>query len=102
MKVGNGKNTPFWEPKWLNGQAPKDVALNVYKIARFKHRIVYSELQNLSWIRNLQGISTVTQMEEFTILFMTLAPIELTRERDKISWKWIRDGQYSFASAYNC
>jgi hypothetical protein len=102
MQVGNGKNTPFWESKWLHGQAPRDLAPNLYKIARFKHRSVHRELQHLRWIRNLQDISTVVQLEEFTILFMALSPIELTQERDKIFWKWTSDGQYLVASTYDC
>jgi hypothetical protein len=84
MQVGSGKNTPFWESKWLDGQAPKDLAPNVFKIARFKNRSVHTELHNLNWIRNLQEISNVVQLEEFTILFMALSSIELTQESDKI------------------
>lgn len=34
--IGNGKDTPFWEAKWLNGVAPKTLAPNLYKKARFK------------------------------------------------------------------
>jgi hypothetical protein len=92
MHVRNGKNTPFWKSKWLHGQAPRDLAPNLYKIARFKHRSVHTELQNLRWIRNLQDISIVVQLEKFTILFMALSAIELTQERDQIFWKWTRDG----------
>jgi hypothetical protein len=47
------KNTPFGESRWLNGLAPKEIAPNLYQIARFKKRYVYKELQNNNWNRNL-------------------------------------------------
>jgi hypothetical protein len=86
----------------LDGQAPKDLAPNVFKIARFKNRSVHTELHNLNWIRNLQEISNVVQLEEFTILFMALSSIELTQESDKIYWKWTVDGKFTVAYAYDC
>jgi hypothetical protein len=43
--VGDGRNTPFWEARWLNGAAPKDLAPNLYATARFK-RTVQKELQS--------------------------------------------------------
>jgi hypothetical protein len=78
MQVGNGKNTPFWESMWLEGQAPKDLAPNLYNIAKFKHIILHTKLHYLNWIRNLQEINTVVQFKEFTILFMALSSIELS------------------------
>jgi hypothetical protein len=76
---------PFWESIWLHGQAPKHLAPNLYKIAKFKHRAISIEMHNLNWIRNLQNISIVPQLEEFANLFMTLSTITLTQERDHIS-----------------
>jgi hypothetical protein len=53
MQGGNGKDTPFWEARWLHGQAPKDLAPELYKLARFKHMPVHTEMHNLNWLRNL-------------------------------------------------
>jgi hypothetical protein len=85
MQVRNSKNTPFLESNWLHGQALKHLAPNLYKIAKFKHRAVSTEMHNLNWIRNLQNISIVPQLEEFANLFMTLSTITLTQERYHIS-----------------
>jgi hypothetical protein len=46
MIVGNGKTTPFWESRWLQGAAPKDLAPSLFEIARFKKRYVSTELSN--------------------------------------------------------
>jgi hypothetical protein len=36
IQVGNGRNTPFWKAKWIQGAAPKDLAPGLFKSARFK------------------------------------------------------------------
>jgi hypothetical protein len=100
IHVGNGRDTPFWEGRWLHGAAPKDLTPSLYAIAKFKFRKFYSELQNLNWIRNLQGISNTSQLEEFTVLFMALSTVTLTDQRDEIIWRWTTNGQYTIASAY--
>jgi hypothetical protein len=46
MDVRNGRNTHFWEARWLEGEAPQNLAPNLYKVARFKRRSVFSELNN--------------------------------------------------------
>jgi hypothetical protein len=61
MQVGNGRNTPFWESKWLHDGAPKDLAPNLFKIARFKKRSVHTELKNSNWIRNVPCNVFITQ-----------------------------------------
>jgi hypothetical protein len=49
VQVGNGRTTPFWEARWLNGFAPRELAPNLYSLARFKKRSVASELSNLNF-----------------------------------------------------
>jgi hypothetical protein len=95
-----GKAPLFWEPKWLQGAAPKDLVLSLFKIAKFKFRSVNKELHNDKWISNLANISTPSELEEFTLLFMALAPFQLTDQPDSIRWKWARDGKYTVVSVY--
>lgn len=98
--VGDGRNTPFWEANWLNGAAPKALAPNLYQRARFKHRTVHKEMENLNWIRNLQDLNSQTLLDEFTLLYAALSTITLTNERDRIIWRWTANGEYSASSAY--
>jgi hypothetical protein len=102
MQVGNGKNTPFWEARWLQGTSPRELAPNLFTVARFKNRSVHRELQNLNWITNLGQISTPEQLEEFTNLFMALSSISLSDENYQITWNWTADGSYSVATTYEC
>lgn len=100
VNVGNGLNTPFWEARWLNGAAPKELAPNLYETVRYKFRNVCQQIRNFNWIRNLGEINTPTLLEEYMLLFMALSTVELTNNRDTISWRWTRSGQYTVASAY--
>jgi hypothetical protein len=68
VQIGDGRNTPFWEARWLQGSSPKDLAPNFFKLARFKYRNVYTELQNLNWIKNLGELHTANLMHEFIML----------------------------------
>jgi hypothetical protein len=102
ISIGDGRNTPFGEARWLDGLAPKDLAPDLYQVARFKRRTMHTEMQNDSWIRNLQNISTTERMEEFILLFMAVSEVHLSNHRDEIQWKWTIDGCYIVALAYDC
>jgi hypothetical protein len=102
VHIGDGRNTLFWEARWLQGAAPKDLASNLFKLARFKHRNVYTELQNLNWIKNLGQLDTADLMHEFILLFMAISAVNLSDQKDKIFWKWTSNAKYTVASAYNC
>jgi hypothetical protein len=57
-------------------------------------------LHNDNWISNLAEISTTSDLEEFTLLFMTLSLVFLINLPDSITWKWIKDIIYTVAFAY--
>jgi hypothetical protein len=77
ISVGNEKCTPFWEVRWLQGMAPKELAPSLFQVTKFKNRTIHAKLQNQSWIRNLKSIDSTTQVEEFVLLFMALEDVEL-------------------------
>jgi hypothetical protein len=97
---GDGRNTPFWEARWLNGAAPKELASNLFIVSRYKRRNVNVELRNNNWIRNLRNINSADLSEEFTLLFLAISVVELSDKKDAIYWKWASNGQYSVKSAY--
>jgi hypothetical protein len=102
ISAGDGRNTPFWEARWLDGVAPKDLAPNLFNLAHFKTRSVHDELRNNNWISNLQNINSTSLMEEFILLFMALELVVLNDHKDEISWTWTANGMYYVASAYEC
>jgi hypothetical protein len=36
--------TPFWKARWLDGIAPKELAHNLHKVARYKSRSLFYKL----------------------------------------------------------
>jgi hypothetical protein len=88
IQVGDGRNTPFWEDKWVNAAAPKDIVSNLYKMARMKNMAVSVELHNHSWIKNLREISSSIMLEEYIMLFIALSTVTLMGQDDQI----FRDG----------
>lgn len=99
--IGNGKKTPFWEARWLDGTSPRDLAPNLYMQAKFKRRTVSQELHKDNWIRNLMNIDTPILLQEFVLLFMALADVNLSEEHDAIRWRWTPNGKYTVHSAYD-
>jgi hypothetical protein len=82
VAIGDGKLTPFLDSRWLNGVSPKELTPNLYKSAKFKHRIVHTEMRKLNWIKSLGEIRSSSLIEEFTLLFMALSSIELSQQKD--------------------
>jgi hypothetical protein len=93
------KNTPTWEAKWLNAAAPKELAPNLFKMARFKKRTVPAELHNNNWIKNLGEINNPVVLEEYILLYLALSTVVLSDRRDQIVWRWTSNGQYTSSSA---
>lgn len=102
ITIGNGRNTPFWEARWLRGASPKDIAPNLFMASRCKRRMISTELQNFNWIRNIRNINTPILLEEFVMLHMALSSITLSDQPDEILWRWMTNGQNTAASVYDC
>jgi hypothetical protein len=98
--IGDGKNTPFWESRWLSGASPKELAPNLYNQARLKHRTIHKELQHFNWIKNVRSIDSEDLLDEFVLLFSTLVGVQLSDQKDSIRWRWTASGDYSAASGY--
>jgi len=46
VQLGNGGTAQFWESSWLDGRAPRDIALLLYKLAWRKKLKVRDQLVN--------------------------------------------------------
>jgi hypothetical protein len=53
-------------------------------MARMKNRIVFAELHNHSWIKNLREINSSIMLEEYIMLFIALSTVTLTDQEDQI------------------
>jgi hypothetical protein len=102
VTIGNGNKARFWHHGWLEGEAPRFLVPNLFKLVRRKNKTVRQELQNDNWIRVLQTrVTTTTQIQEFISLWIKIQSVHLQPEvQDSITWKWTVDRNYSTRSAY--
>jgi hypothetical protein len=103
ITLGNGRKTSLWSDGWLQGCRPKDLAPNLFKVAKRKKISVESALMSNSWVGDfpLQSGLTAAHLAEFATLWTKLQNVHrLPNQEDQISWKLTRSGQYSTASAY--
>jgi hypothetical protein len=101
ITVGNGTKTSFWKDRWLQGQAPKDIAPVCFKLAWRKNQIVAVAMADQKWMRGLRRISTAVGIQEFVELWTRLSQVQLSQQPDTISWRFTTNGKYSAQSAYN-
>jgi hypothetical protein len=50
VSSGNGQQAHFWEFTWLEGRAPRDLAPNLFRLARRKSNTVAVDLLMGSWL----------------------------------------------------
>ena len=98
--MGNGERTCFWKDRWLFGQAPMDIAPLCYRLAWRKNKTVAQSMQQNTWMRVLQRISTSEELYQFVDLWKKLQSIHLTPHPDLITWRFTANGEYSCRSAY--
>jgi hypothetical protein len=53
----------------VQGASPKELAPELFKVARYKRRSVKTELKNSNWIKNMKEVSSESHLEDF-ILFL--------------------------------
>jgi hypothetical protein len=61
--VGNGIRASLWESSWLGGQAPRDLAPSLYKMAWRKHQSVKDDLYNKNWTRGLWKMNKADEIQ---------------------------------------
>lgn len=100
VTLGNGNTAKFWDSAWLNGQAPRDIAPNLFKLAWRKQQTVAEDLQNDNWMRGLWRMNSAEELAEYVALWSLVQDIRLLQQEDVIVWRWTANGCYSAKSAY--
>ncbi|CAD6258634.1 unnamed protein product [Miscanthus lutarioriparius] len=71
ITLGDGAKTMFWHHNWLDGQAPRYLAPNLFRLVSRRNRTVQQELQNNNWIRSLERkVTSAVHIEEFVSLWI--------------------------------
>jgi mannosylglycoprotein endo-beta-mannosidase len=101
ITIGNGERTRFWKDRWLQGQAPKDIAPECFRLTWRKNHSVAAALPTGRWMRGLQRLSSADGMQQFVQLWIQLNQVQLNNDPDTLRWRFTADGRYSTRSAYN-
>jgi hypothetical protein len=101
ISIGNGETARFWDDRWLNKKAPKQMAPLCYKLAARKLLTVKEALANGRWMRGLRRMDNEEQLDQFLELWAELQNVSLSNETDGITWCVSADGKYSAKSAYD-
>jgi len=102
ISLGDGAKTKFWHHGWLDDQAPKYLAPNLFRLLSRTNRTVQQELRNNNWMHKLaRKITSPIHIEEFVSLWIRIQDVHLQQGiQDTITWRWTNDGNYSTRSAY--
>jgi len=101
FKVQNGKQTRFWEDKWLGNSALKEQYPNLFNLVHRKHVTVHTVLNgdplNVSFRRHLTG----NNLRDWIDLGHRVANIQLVDNKDVGIWQLHKSGQFSVRSMYS-
>jgi len=102
ITIGDGNKARFWTDAWLDGEAPMNLAPNLFLMVARKGRSVRQELQSNNWVNRLRNrINTAEQVEEFISLWLRIQTVQLQEGvNDSITWRWTANGSYTTRSAY--
>ena len=101
ITIGNGARTNFWHDRWLDGEAPKDIAPDCFRWAWRKNHSVAAALTARQWMRGLHRMNTEPAARQFVVLWNRLQQVRLADQEDMVSWRFTADGTYSASSAYD-
>lgn len=101
--LGNGTTALFWEDRWLQQQAPVDLAPNLARLVPRRIRDQLTVRQGLTgrrWTSDIAGSMSQAAIAEFFDLWEATANTQLGEREDCTVWRWMPDGEYSAKSAY--
>lgn len=102
--LGNGKNTLFWEDRWIDGFRLCELAPDIYhrvpKRTRSKRR-VSEALENSAWAGDIGPDLPAEDIDQFLHFRLRIEAAQLTEGvDDSTTWAWEKDGRFSARSAY--
>lgn len=101
ISLGDGNLVSFWNHRWLDGNAPKELAPDLFRMVRSKRLTVREALSGGAWMRGLRNINSSAMMDSFIDLWIRVQNASLIPRPDTISWKLTANGEYSAKSAYH-
>lgn len=70
VTIGNGLTASFWHDRWLDGQAPRHLAPDIFRLCSRKKISVSEAIAHNKWMIGLHRISLVSELRQFTSLWL--------------------------------
>ncbi|GJN41102.1 hypothetical protein PR202_gn00429 [Eleusine coracana subsp. coracana] len=103
-ELGDGRNTLFWQDRWILGQRLEDVAPLIHSIVPKRivgKQTVGEALTTMVWIQDIHGVAIVEIIEEFMALCNVVTEFTLQPGTpDSHHWKLASTGRYSAKATY--
>jgi hypothetical protein len=103
IDIGNGHTSSFWHAPWLDGLKPKDIAPKIFESSTRKNWSVFDAIHSGAWVNKikLDAAFSIDHLSQFIDLWTHLSHVHLHEGvQDDIIWKFMNNGHYSAASAY--
>jgi hypothetical protein len=100
ISIGNGATARFWTDRWLSGMAPAMMAPALYKLAFRKKLSVKDALTQGRWMRGIERLTTIQEMEELAVLWELVQNVQLSNSSDTATWTMTANNAYSAKTAY--
>ena len=103
MLLGNGATTCFWEDRWIDGRAVREIAPLLYACVhkrRRKARMLAEGLLDHHWAQDISGVLGIHEIGQYLQLWQAIEGTILTEEPDQLRWRWTSNGNYSAKSCY--
>ena len=100
FNMKDGSQIRFWEDTWYGTSPFSEQYPNLYRVAYNPHdsvaNVLANDTCNLSFWRALVG----TKLTEFQNLVANMSNVNLSNERDTVSWKLQKSGIFTVHSMY--
>jgi hypothetical protein len=83
----------FWDDRWLNREAPADLARNLVLLVPRRvreHLTVRQGLEDQHWTIDITRSMSPAAIAEFLELWAATEDIQLNDREDKLVWRWTR------------
>jgi hypothetical protein len=91
---GDRQTVQFWEDRWINGLAVRELAPQLYACIpkrRHKNRTIAAGLQDHSWARDIQGNLGVNEVGQYLKICRLLEHFQLSDQPDQLTgWRLFR------------
>jgi hypothetical protein len=87
ITIGDRVQTKFWQDRWLQGHAPREITPALHRFAWRKNISIAAGTVGGAWMKGLHRISTPEEINQVVHLWNMLQQVQLANQPDDITWR---------------